>query len=106
MPSENDKILEFKQYMKFDKVACIIYDDIESSILKIDRCVNNPEKSSTTKIGKHIPCGYSMSTIWGFDHTKDKHNLYRRKDCMKIFCEFLREHANSILILKREKWYS
>ena len=25
------------------------------------------------KIGKHIPSGYSMSTIWGFDHMENKH---------------------------------
>ena len=31
-------------------------------------CANNPEKSSTTKIGENIPSGYSMSTIWAFDH--------------------------------------
>ena len=27
----------------------------------------NPEKSPTKKIGQHIACGYSMSTIWTFD---------------------------------------
>ena len=30
MPSEKDNILEFNQYMKSDKIPCIIYDDIES----------------------------------------------------------------------------
>ena len=33
----------------------IIYADIKSLIIKIDRYANNPEKSSTTKIGQHIP---------------------------------------------------
>ena len=41
----------------------IIYADLESLIKKVERCANNPEKSSTTKIGEHIPCRYSMSTI-------------------------------------------
>ena len=53
MPSEKDKILELKQYLKSDKMPNIIYADIESLILKIDGCANNPEKSSTTKIGEH-----------------------------------------------------
>ena len=43
----------------------------------MDGCANNPEKSSTTKIGEHIPCGYSMSTIWEFDHIEDKHIVER-----------------------------
>ena len=34
---------------------------------------NNPENSSTTKIGEHITCGYSMSTIWAFDNIENKH---------------------------------
>ena len=35
---------------------------VESLIKKIDVYANNPENSSTTKIGGHICCGYSMST--------------------------------------------
>ena len=60
MPSEKDNIFEFNQYMKSDKMPYIIHADIESLIKKIDGCANNPENSSTTKIGEHIPCGYSM----------------------------------------------
>ena len=67
MPSEKDNILEFNQYMKSDKMPYIIYGDIESLIKKIDGCANNPGNFSTAKIGEHIPCGYSMSAIWGFD---------------------------------------
>ena len=32
----------------------------------MDGCANNPEKSSKTKLGEHIPCRYSMSTIWAY----------------------------------------
>ena len=71
MPSEKYNILEFNHYMKSDKMPYIIYGDIESLIRKIDGCASNPDKSSTTKIGEHIPCGCSMSTIWGFDHIED-----------------------------------
>ena len=28
---------------------------------------NNPKKSSTRKVGEHIPCGYSMPTVSAFD---------------------------------------
>ena len=69
----------------------------------IDGCTNNPEKYSTTKIGEHIPCGYSVSTIWGFDHIEDKHTLYRGKDCMKKFCTSLREQAKKIINFEKKK---
>ena len=88
MPSEKDNILEFDQYMNLETMPYIFYADIESFIKKIDECANNPENPSTIKIGDHIPCGYSMSTIWAFDHTENKYILYHGKDCMKIFCEF------------------
>ena len=34
MPSEKDEILEFNQYMKSDKMSCIIYAEIVSLIKK------------------------------------------------------------------------
>ena len=76
MPSEKDKTLEFNQYMKSDKMTYIIYADIESLIRKTDGCANNPTNYSTTKIGEHILCGYSISTIWAFDSIENKHTLY------------------------------
>ena len=47
--------------MKSEKMPFVIHADIESFIRKIDGCANNPENSSTMKIDKHIPCGYSLS---------------------------------------------
>ena len=56
-------------------MSYIIYADIESVIKKKDGFANNPENSSTAKVGEHIPCGYSMLTIRAFDHRK-KNILY------------------------------
>ena len=56
-------------------MSYIIYADMESLIKKVDGCANNPETSSTTKLGEHIPCGFSMSTIWEFNHIENKHTL-------------------------------
>ena len=43
---------------------------------KIGGCVNNPEISSTAKIGEHISCGCSMPTIWAFGNIENKRTLY------------------------------
>ena len=56
MPSEKDKRLECKHYMKSNKTSYIISPNIESLIRKIDECENNEENSSTIKIGEHITC--------------------------------------------------
>ena len=101
--SEKYKLLEFNQHMNSDQMPCIIYVDIESLIGKIDGCANYPENSSTTKIGEHILCGYSVSTIWEFHHIENKHTLYRGKSCMKKFCESLREHGKNINDFEKRK---
>ena len=66
-------------------MSCIIYNDLECLIEKMDGCANNPEKYSTTKLGEHIPCGYSMPTIWAFDIIENKQSLYCWEDCWKSF---------------------
>ena len=53
-------------------MSYLIYSDTESLIRKIDECANNPENSSTAKLGENIPCGYTMSTVWTFDHIGNK----------------------------------
>ena len=84
MPSEETKILEFNQYQESDKAP-------------FDRCKNNPENSSSKNVVQHTSSGFSMSTISSFKSTENKHDVYRDKECMKIFCESLRKHAMEII---------
>ena len=42
-----------------------------------------------------------MSTIPSFKSIENKRDVYRGKDCMKRFCESLREHAVKIINLKK-----
>ena len=50
----------------------------------MNTCHNNPEKSSTTKINKHTPSGYSLFTYCSFDATKNKLSYYTGKDIYAI----------------------
>ena len=75
MPSEENNTLKSSQVTKLEKMPYIIYADLECLVKRIEGCANNPQKSSTIKIGEHIPCGYSMLTIWGFKHIKKKHTF-------------------------------
>ena len=40
-------------------------------------CKNNPENSSTSKVGEHIPSGFSMFTISSFKNIENNHVVYR-----------------------------
>ena len=44
-----------------------------------------------------------MSTISSFKSTKNKHDVYSGKVCIKNFCESFREHAMKIINFKKEK---
>ena len=103
MRTEKKWTLEFKEYMKPDKMPNIIYTDIESLIRKIEGCANKSEKSSTTITQEHISSGYSMSTAWGFDRIENKHTLYRGKDRNKTFRDSLREHAKNLITFEKKK---
>ena len=79
------------------KVPFIIYANLESLLAKMNTCHNNPEKSSTTKINKHTPSGYSLFTQCSFDTTINKLDYYRDENCMKKLYLDLREHATKII---------
>ena len=44
-----------------------------------------------------------MPTISSFRSAENKHNIYRGKDCIKNFCESLRENAMEIINFKENK---
>ena len=102
MPFEDIKILELNQYQKSVKAPFIFYVDLQCIIEKIDGCKNNPEKLFTTKSSEHIPSGFSMYTISSFRSVENNHNVHRGNDCIKIVCEFLREHAMKIIHFKKK----
>ena len=79
-------------------VSFINCADLEYWLEKMNNCDNNPKKkSSTTKINKHTPSGYSLFTHCSFDTTKNKLDYYRGKNCLKNVCLDLKEHATKII---------
>ena len=102
MPSEDTKILEFNQYKKSHKAPFIIYVDLECITEKIDGCKNNDKNSSTKKINEHTSSGFSMSTISPYRSIENKNDVYRGKECIKKFCEFLRDHTLKIINFKKK----
>ena len=57
---------------------------------------------SKTKVGEHIPCRYSMFTIWAFDSIEHKHDLCRGEYYMKKFFESLRDNYEENWLLKKK----
>ena len=78
--TKDNNTIKYNQGEKSIKLSFVVYADL---LEKMSTCYNNPEKSSTTKINKHTPSGYSIFTHCSFDKSKNKINYYRGKDCMK-----------------------
>ena len=76
MSFEENMLLKFTQYQISSKT---------SSIWKS----LNPEKLSTTKVGEHTPCGYSMSKIWTFNCIKTS-MIYKEWSLYEKVLRFLR----------------
>ena len=73
-------------------------------MLKKEQCWQNSSKNSyTQRKAKHKPSGYSLSLICSFDETKNRHKFYRRKDCIKRFCNDLKKLATEIINYKEEE---
>ena len=69
----------------------------------MDGCANSPKKIFNNKNWTAYSLVYSISTIWGFNHIKNKHILYCGKDCMKKFFTSLRAHAKNIVDFEKKK---
>ena len=96
MPDVDNNILESKPGKKSPKHPFIICADLECLLLKTNTCNNNPNKSYTTVKALHKPSGYSLLTSCSFDKSKNKPTYYRGKDCMKRFCDDLKEYVTRI----------
>ena len=79
------------------KTPFIIYPELEPLLEKISTCHYNPKKSSTSKINEHRPSRCSLFTQCLFDATKNNIDFYRDKDCMKMFCKYLKQHAAKVI---------
>ena len=103
MPIKGNNTIKYNHGEKSMKLPFVIYADLECLLEKMSTCQNNPNKSSTSKINKHTPSGYSIFTSCSFDESKNKINYYRGDDCMKKFCKDLREHAMKIINYEKKK---
>ena len=71
MPTKDNNIIKYNQGEKSIKLPFIVYADLECLLEKMSTCYNTSEESSTAKINKHTPSGYSIFTHCSFDKSKN-----------------------------------
>ena len=67
MATKNDNIIKYNHGEKSMKLPFVIYADLKCLLEKMSTCINNPNESSTTKMNKHTPSGYSIFTHCSFN---------------------------------------
>ena len=60
-------------------------------------CSSNPIISYTEKKAIHKPAGYSSVMCCSFDKAKNEQKYHRGKNCVKRFCEDLKEQVKKII---------
>ena len=100
MPDEDNKILNYISREKSLKVPFTIYANLECLLRKINTCSNNPDKSYAEKKATHRPSGV---TCCSFHKSKNECNYYRGKDCMKMFCNDLKDQALKIINYRKKE---
>ena len=102
-PTEDNKTLKYNHEEKSVKAPFTIYADLGCLVIKEQSSQNNSNESHTERKAKHEPLGYSLSLISTFDKTKNKHSVYRGKDCIKTFCSDLKEFVTKIINYKEKE---
>ncbi len=85
MPSEQDKLLNFKNIHYQHPVPFIIYADFEAIITPISTCQWSESKSFTEKISRHDPCGYAYIVVDDKGKSVKPIQVYRGEDAISHF---------------------
>ena len=88
---------------KIIKSSLYYYADLECLLKNINICSNNPNKSYTENKTRHKPSGYSLVTCCSCDKSKNQRKYYRGEDCMKMFCEDLKDQAMKIINYEKKE---
>ena len=74
----------------------MVYVDLECLLLKQQSCQNNSNEPYTERKAIHKPCGYSLGLVYSFDSKEDKHSFYSGNDCIKKFCDEIKELGTKV----------
>ena len=102
MPTKDNNTLKYNHGKKSIIAPWAVYGDFECLPMKQQSCQNNPNDSYTERKAIHEACGYSLDLVSSLDSERNKHSLYRRRDCTKKFSKELKSHTTKIINFKEK----
>ena len=96
MPASNADKVEFKNFNARAYAPVVIYFDLESLIIPIQSCDDNPSNSWTRTLEKHTPCGFCLVLIESGSLQPVHVSIDRSSTCMQKLAIHLQAIAREI----------
>ena len=102
MPKQGSTI-EFKDGQNQFKVPFIMYADFESILEPMDHRSSDPTKPYTNEVNQHTPSGWCVYSKFAYGEVVTPLRIYRGKDCIGTFCNYIKEEAHTLYNMFPEK---
>ena len=102
MPRKGSTV-EFYDGQSQYKVPFMMYADFETILEPIQGPSPDSINSYTTKVNQHIPFGWCVYSKFAYCDIDDPLKLYRGKDCVEKFCDYIKEEAHMLYHMFSEK---
>ena len=102
MPKQGSTI-EFKDGQNQFKVPFIMYADFESILEPMDHGSSDPTKPYTNEVNQHTPSGWCVYSKFAYGEIVTPQRIYRGKDCIETFCNYIKEEAHRLYHMFPEK---
>ena len=97
MPKQGSTV-EFKDGQNQFRVPFIMYTDFESILELMDPVEpGSPSQPYTNEVNQHTPSGCCVYSKFAYGDVDDPLRLYRGKDCIETFCNYIKGEACSCI---------
>ena len=105
MPSKGSTV-EFYDGQNQFKVPFMMYADFESILMPVQGpppLAPDPNKPYINIVNRHIPSGWCVYSKFAYGVVKDPLTIYRGKDCVKRFCDYIMHEVHRLYHMFPEK---
>ena len=73
-----------------------MYADFESILEPIQGPNPDPNQPYSQNVNQHVSTGWCVYGKFAYEEVKDPSKLYRGKDCLEKFCNYIRQEAHGL----------
>ena len=93
---EEDTYLSFQNFNRKYEIPFLYFFDFESILVPVHHGLNDPNKSETVVITKHVPSSFCFRRKCTYDDRLSLTKLYRGEDCVQKFVSWIKEDVKLI----------